>query len=70
MSEYEKETVVELRQELKQREIPSTGLTRKQQIIEKLEENDAERGQDKSEAAIDEEDEDEESVDSSLSLLL
>ena len=38
MSEYEKETVVELRQELKQREIPSTGLTRKQQIIEKLEE--------------------------------
>jgi len=70
MSEYEKETVVELRQELKQREIPSTGLTRKQQIIEKLEENDAERGQDKSEAAIDEEDEDEESVGSSLSLLL
>lgn len=70
MSEYEKETVVELRQELKQREIPSTGLTRKQQIIEKLEENDAERGQDKSEAAIDEEDEDEESVGSSLFLLL
>ena len=70
MSEYEKETVVELRQELKQREIPSTGLTRKQQIIEKLEENDAERGQDKSEAAIDEEDEDEESVGLILSSLL
>ncbi|TIA15000.1 hypothetical protein D6C80_05438 [Aureobasidium pullulans] len=66
MSEYEKETVVELRQELKQREIPSTGLTRKQQIIEKLEENDAERGQNKSEAAIDEEDEDEESVELDL----
>ncbi|THY17552.1 hypothetical protein D6D02_03139 [Aureobasidium pullulans] len=68
MSEYEKETVVELRQELKQREIPSTGLTRKQQIIEKLEENDAERGQDKSEAAIDEEDEDEESSSEELDL--
>ncbi|THY28153.1 hypothetical protein D6D01_03976 [Aureobasidium pullulans] len=44
------------------------GLTRKQQIIEKLEENDAERGQDKPEAAIVEEDEAEESSSEELDL--
>ncbi|KAI5248604.1 hypothetical protein E4T43_01249 [Aureobasidium subglaciale] len=48
MARYEEETVAKLRQELKKRDIPSTGLNRKQQIIEKLEENDAEKGQEKS----------------------
>ncbi|KAL1606573.1 hypothetical protein SLS60_003978 [Paraconiothyrium brasiliense] len=42
MSDYNKETVAKLRQVLKDRNIPSTGLTRKAQIIEKLEEWDAE----------------------------
>lgn len=41
MTDYSKETVAKLRQVLKDRNIPSTGLTRKAQIIEKLEEWDA-----------------------------
>ncbi|THW21089.1 hypothetical protein D6C93_10312 [Aureobasidium pullulans] len=40
MADYEEKTVAVLRQELKERGIPSTGLTRKAQIIEKLEEDD------------------------------
>ncbi|CAI6336953.1 unnamed protein product [Periconia digitata] len=38
MTDYNKQTVANLRQLLKERSIPSTGLTRKAQIIEKLEE--------------------------------
>ncbi|KAF1961607.1 hypothetical protein CC80DRAFT_589141 [Byssothecium circinans] len=38
MTDYNKQTVANLRQLLKDRGIPSTGLTRKAQIIEKLEE--------------------------------
>lgn len=41
MADYAKQTVANLRQLLKDRGIPSTGLTRKVQIIEKLEEWDA-----------------------------
>ncbi|OJD31985.1 ankyrin repeat and zinc finger domain-containing protein [Diplodia corticola] len=41
MTDYSKQTVAQLRQVLKERSIPSTGLTRKQQIIEKLQEHDA-----------------------------
>ena len=41
MADYESLKVAELRDVLKQRGIPSTGLTRKAQIIEKLRENDA-----------------------------
>lgn len=41
MADYSKQTVANLRQLLKDRGIPSTGLTRKAQIIEKLEEADA-----------------------------
>ncbi|RMZ67959.1 SAP domain [Pyrenophora seminiperda CCB06] len=41
MTDYSKQTVAQLRQLLKDRSIPSTGLTRKAQIIEKLEEADA-----------------------------
>lgn len=41
MAEYGKQTVAQLRQLLKDRGIPSTGLQRKAQIIEKLEEVDA-----------------------------
>lgn len=40
MPDYNKQTVAQLRQLLKDRSIPSTGLTRKAQIIEKLEEAD------------------------------
>lgn len=40
MTDYNKLTVANLRQLLKDRGIPSTGLTRKAQIIEKLEEDD------------------------------
>ena len=40
MADYNKQTVAQLRQTLKDRGIPSTGLTRKAQIIEKLEEAD------------------------------
>ncbi|KAJ4363520.1 hypothetical protein N0V83_009815 [Neocucurbitaria cava] len=40
MSDYSKQTVAQLRQLLKERGIPSTGLQRKAQIIEKLEEAD------------------------------
>ena len=40
MADYNKQTVAQLRQILKDRGIPSTGLTRKAQIIEKLEEAD------------------------------
>lgn len=40
MADYNKQTVAQLRQILKDRGIPSTGLTRKGQIIEKLEEAD------------------------------
>jgi hypothetical protein len=40
MADYSKQTVAQLRQLLKDRSIPSTGLTRKAQIIEKLEEAD------------------------------
>ncbi|THZ32479.1 hypothetical protein D6C89_00268 [Aureobasidium pullulans] len=43
MTDYEEKTVAVLRQELKERGIPSTGLTRKAQIIEKLEEDDERR---------------------------
>jgi hypothetical protein len=42
MADYSKQTVAQLRQLLKDRSIPSTGLTRKAQIIEKLEEADNE----------------------------
>ncbi|KAF9691684.1 hypothetical protein EKO04_010265 [Ascochyta lentis] len=38
MADYNKQTVAQLRQVLKDRGIPSTGLTRKAQIVEKLEE--------------------------------
>jgi hypothetical protein len=38
MADYNKQTVAQLRQLLKDRGIPSTGLTRKAQIVEKLEE--------------------------------
>ncbi|KAH9866681.1 hypothetical protein J1614_008374 [Plenodomus biglobosus] len=41
MSDYNKQTVAQLRQLLKDRGIPSTGLTRKAQIVEKLEEADS-----------------------------
>ena len=41
MADYNKQTVAQLRQILKDRGIPSTGLTRKAQIVEKLEEEDA-----------------------------
>ncbi|KAF2821335.1 hypothetical protein CC86DRAFT_359086 [Ophiobolus disseminans] len=41
MADYSKQTVAQLRQVLKDRGIPSTGLTRKAQIVEKLEEADA-----------------------------
>ncbi|PSN73947.1 hypothetical protein BS50DRAFT_481117 [Corynespora cassiicola Philippines] len=37
MADYSKQTVAKLRETLKERSIPSTGLTRKAQIIEKLE---------------------------------
>lgn len=40
MTDYKEKTVAVLRQELKECGIPSTGLTRKAQIIEKLEEDD------------------------------
>ncbi|KZM21257.1 uncharacterized protein EKO05_0011485 [Ascochyta rabiei] len=40
MADYNKQTVAQLRQLLKDRGIPSTGLTRKAQIVEKLEEVD------------------------------
>ncbi|KAF1834884.1 hypothetical protein BDW02DRAFT_314976 [Decorospora gaudefroyi] len=40
MTDYSKQTVAQLRQLLKDRSIPSTGLTRKAQIIEKLQEAD------------------------------
>src|SRR5689334_19370190 len=40
MTDYNKQTVAQLRTLLKDRGIPSTGLTRKAQIIEKLEEVD------------------------------
>jgi hypothetical protein len=43
MADYEEKTVAVLRQELKERGIPNTGLTRKAQIIEKLEEDDERR---------------------------
>lgn len=42
MTDYNKHTVAQLRGILKDRGIPSTGLTRKAQIIEKLEEADRE----------------------------
>lgn len=41
MADYNKQTVAQLRQLLKDRGLPSTGLTRKAQIVEKLEEVDA-----------------------------
>jgi hypothetical protein len=41
MSDYNKQTVAQLRVLLKERGIPATGLTRKAQIVEKLEEADA-----------------------------
>lgn len=41
MADYNKQTVAQLRQILKDRGIPSTGLTRKAQIVERLEEEDA-----------------------------
>jgi hypothetical protein len=40
MTDYSKQTVAQLRQLLKDRSIPSTGLTRKAQIVEKLQEAD------------------------------
>lgn len=57
MSDYNKQTVANLRQLLKDRGIPSTGLTRKAQIIEKLEEWDSKS---EPEAAAPEEDGEEE----------
>lgn len=44
MADYNKQTVAQLRQLLKDRGIPSTGLQRKAQIVEKLEEADLESG--------------------------
>lgn len=44
MADYSKQTVAQLRQLLKDRGIPSTGLTRKAQIVEKLEEADGTEG--------------------------
>jgi hypothetical protein len=41
MTDYNKQTVAQLRVLLKERGIPATGLTRKAQIVEKLEEEDA-----------------------------
>ncbi|KAF1972381.1 hypothetical protein BU23DRAFT_508527, partial [Bimuria novae-zelandiae CBS 107.79] len=49
MTEYNKETVATLRGLLKDRGIPSTGLTRKAQIVEKLEEWDGREGGGKAE---------------------
>jgi len=45
MADYNKQTVAQLRQVLKDRGIPSTGLTKKAQIVEKLEEADREKGE-------------------------
>lgn len=56
MAEYQEKTVADLRQELRERGIPGTGLTRKQQIIEKLEENDAKKGTEKPSAGTDKKD--------------
>jgi hypothetical protein len=56
MAQYNKQTVAQLRQVLKERGIPSTGLTRKAQIVEKLEEADtAEGGENKGDGAVEEE---------------
>lgn len=44
MTDYNKLKVADLRALLKDRGIPSTGLTRKAQIIEKLEEHDQQDG--------------------------
>ena len=44
MAEYEKLTVAKLREVFKERGIPATGLTKKQQLIDKLHEVDAEAG--------------------------
>lgn len=44
MADYSKQTVAQLRQLLKDRNIPSTGLTRKAQIIERLEQADNDEG--------------------------
>jgi hypothetical protein len=44
MTDYNKLKVADLRALLKERNIPSTGLTRKAQIIEKLEEHDHQDG--------------------------
>lgn len=41
MADYNKSTVAQLRQLLKERGIPSTGLTKKAQIVAKLEESDS-----------------------------
>jgi hypothetical protein len=46
MADYNKQTVAQLRQLLKDRGIPSTGLTRKAQIVERLEEEDGNAGDD------------------------
>lgn len=46
MDEYSKLKVAELKALLKEREIPLTGLTKKQQFIDALEANDAENGDD------------------------
>jgi hypothetical protein len=56
MTDYNKLTVANLRQVLKERGIPSTGLTRKADIVKKLEEHD------EYDAAPAEEEEEEEST--------
>lgn len=43
MTDYSKSTVAKLREVLKDRGIPTTGLTRKQQIIDRLEEDDRQK---------------------------
>jgi hypothetical protein len=52
MTDYSKETVNKLRQLLKERSIPSTGLTRKAQIIEKLEEWDKDNSNEEDEEEV------------------
>ena len=54
MADYAQLKVTELRELLKDRGIPSTGLTRKQQIIDALEAHDAEAGDDTEPAAAEE----------------
>lgn len=52
MTDYNKLKVAELRELLKERDIPPTGLTRKQQIIDVLKENDGQTGSNANDAQV------------------